>query len=80
MLSTCMLAGVSRLEAAVAEDKGAPSDTNALTLAAALDQLALVCPPNALFLFSLKPPIEQSFHPWRSKAATRALMPFLYGS
>lgn len=41
-LSTCMLAGVSRLEAAVAEDKGAPSDTNALTLAAALDQLALV--------------------------------------
>ena len=42
-LSNRMLVGVSRLEAAVAEDKGAPSDTNALTLAAALDQLALVC-------------------------------------
>ena len=42
---TCMLAGVSRLEAAAAEDRGTPSDTNALTLAAALDQLALVCAP-----------------------------------
>ena len=43
-LSNRMLVGVSRLEAAVAEDNGAPSDTNALTLAAALDQLALVAP------------------------------------
>ncbi len=41
-LRACMLVGVSRLEAAVAEDQGEPSDTNTLTLAAALDQLALV--------------------------------------
>lgn len=44
-LGICMLVGVSRLEAAVAEDRGAPSNANALTLAAALDQLALVRAP-----------------------------------